>query len=119
MKASLLFSVVLFFTFPMWGQKSLRALKQVYTKKELKTFEEQYGNLDLLVFAYDHAISIVSNIGSKNTDIYPLAVKTNHFTDLNVQILPYTQYFRTETPGELLAVKSMYQLQLAYKGSNK
>jgi hypothetical protein len=74
MKASLLFSVVLFFTFPMWGQKSLRALKQVYTKKELKTFEEQYGNLDLLVFAYDHAISIVSNIGSKNTDIYPLAV---------------------------------------------
>jgi hypothetical protein len=103
----------------MWGQKSLRALKQVYTQKELNTFKEQYGNLDLLVFAYDNAISVVFNNGNKNMDEYPLVKKTSHFTELNVHIMPYTQYFRTETPGELLAVKSMYQLQLAYKGSKK
>lgn len=119
MKTSLLFSIVLFFTFPMWGQKSLRALNRVYTKKELNTFKEQYGNLDLLVFAYDHAISVVINNGNKKMDVYPLVKKTTHFTDLNVQIMPYTQYFRTETQGELLAVKSLYQLQLAYKGSKK
>jgi len=119
MKTSLLFSVVLFFTFPMWGQKSLRALKQVYTKRELNTFKEQYGNLDLLEFAYDNAISFIPNNGNKNIDEYPLVNKTEHFTDLKVQILPYTQYFRTETPGELLVVKSLYQLQLAYKGTKK
>ena len=119
MKTSLLFSIVLFFTFPMWGQKNLRAIKQVYSKNELKAFKEQHGNLDLLEFAYDNAISLIPNNGNKNIEEFPVVKKTTHFTDLNVQIMPYTQYFRTETQGELLAVKSLYQLQLAYTGTKK
>jgi hypothetical protein len=119
MKTAFLFCLVLFIASPLWGQKSLRALNRVYSKTELKSFKEQYGNLDLLVFAYDNAISVVFNNGNKNMDDYPLVKKTTHFTDLNVQIMPYTQYFRTETQGELLAVKSLYQLQLAYKGTEK
>ncbi|NDB33810.1 MAG: hypothetical protein EB023_00345 [Flavobacteriia bacterium] len=35
------------------GQKPLRALKQVYSKKELNEFKQIHGSLDLLYFAYD------------------------------------------------------------------
>jgi len=100
------------------GQKPLRALKQVYSKKELNEFKQIHGSLDLLYFAYDHAITIIQNNGGKGIDTYPKAKKTTYFTELNVKIQPYTQYFTTEVNGELLAVKSLYQLQLAFKESN-
>lgn len=119
MKTACLISLLLVLSSPLFGQKNLRAFKQVYSKNELKAFKEQHGNLDLLEFAYDNAISLIPNNGNKNIEEFPVVKKTTHFTDLKVKILPYTQYFRTETPGELLAVKSIYQLQLAYKGSKK
>lgn len=119
MKITYTLAFILFATVSVWGQKSFRALGKVYTKNELEAFKEQYGNLDLLEFAYDNAISFIPNNGNKNIDEYPLVNKTEHFTDLKVQILPHTQYFRTETPGELLVVKSLYQLQLAYNGNKK
>lgn len=119
MKTILLFSAILIFSSSIWSQKSLRAITRLYSKKELNSFKEQNGNLDLLLYAYDNAITVVFNNGDKSVEAYPQVKKTAHFTDLNVRILPYTQYFRTETPGELLAVKSLYQLQLAYQGSKK
>jgi len=119
MKFALLLSLVLFWFLPSLGQKPLRALEKVYSKAELSAFKERHGSLDLLIYAYDHAISVVHNNGNKELEPYPLVSKTQHFTDLNVQILPYTQYFRTENSGELLAIKSLYQLQLAFANRDK
>ncbi|NBU91898.1 MAG: hypothetical protein EBR54_03870 [Flavobacteriia bacterium] len=119
MKVTFLFFLLIFAVSASWGQKSLRALNKVYSKSELTSFKQEYGSLDLLEFAYDHAIHIVKNNGNKDVSAYPKAQKTTHFTELNVKILPYTQYFQTETPGELLAVMSLYQLQLALNEANK
>ncbi len=91
-----------------------KALKHVYGKKGLNSFRETYGSLDLLNYAYDHGINELVNNGQKSLDEFPMAGITNHFTDLNVIIQPYTQYFRTDNPNKLIAVKSLYQLQLEY-----
>lgn len=119
MKKTLILFLVIFGSTFTWGQKIYRALNKVYTKSELNAFKEEHGSLAMLEFAYHHAVTFVYNNGNKLVSTYPQAPKTPHFTVLNVKILPYTQYFQTETPGELMAVMSLYQLQLAYNKVNK
>ena len=96
-----------------FSQKSARtALNKVYSNKDLKSFVGQYGSLNLLEYAYDHAIVKIFNNGNKPSSDFPSCKSSvNHFTDLGIKIQPYTQYFKTENPGEILAVKSIYQLQ--------
>ena len=96
-----------------FSQKSARtALNKVYSNKDLKSFEGQYGSLNLLEYAYDHAIVKIFNNGNKPSSDFPSCKSSvSHFTDLGVKIQPYTQYFKTENPGEILAVKSIFQLQ--------
>jgi hypothetical protein len=97
-----------------------RELKKVYGKEALAVFEKEQGGLDLLIYAYDHAIVQVNNNGGK--DVAGIA-KSNlseipvHFTELGVKIEPFTQYFQSPVPNEIIAVKSLFQLQLEMKNS--
>lgn len=109
------------FTYNSFGQKNpaLKSLKKIYGKDALKSFEQENGSLDVLFFAYDHAINLIQNNGNKNLGDIPKAPVTPivHFTDLGVKIEPFTQYFQSEVPNQLIAVKSLYQLQLEFKAS--
>jgi hypothetical protein len=114
------FILLLFCSYITYAQKEVRSeLKKVYSTKELNAFEQKNGSLDVLVHAYDHGITKILNNGEKTTDQYPRCnASVKHFTELGVQIQPYTQYFTTENPGEILAVKSLYQLQLELNKDN-
>lgn len=109
------------FTFTAASQKNpaLKPLKKIYGKDALKSFEQENGSLDVLFFAYDHAINLIQNNGGKHLGDFPIAPTTPivHFTDLGVKIEPFTQYFQSEVPNQLIAVKSLYQLQLEFKAS--
>jgi hypothetical protein len=109
------------FTYTTLGQKNpaLKPLKKIYGKEALKSFEQENGSLDVLIFAYDHAINLIQNNGGKNLGDFPKAPTTPivHFTDLGIKIEPFTQYFQSEVPNQLIAVKSLYQLQLEFKAS--
>jgi hypothetical protein len=96
-----------------------KPLKNVYGKEALNAFKNEYGSLDLLYYAYDNALNTIQNNGGKSLDIYPKAPSTPviHFTDLDVKIEPFTQYFQSEIPNQLIAVKSFYQLQLEFNAS--
>lgn len=96
-----------------------KPLKSVYGKEALNAFKKDFGNLDFLYFAYDNALNIIQNNGGKSLDTFPKAPITPviHFTDLGVKIEPFTQYFRSEIPNQLIAVKSIYQLQLEFNAS--
>ena len=120
------FLILLIFTiagsqFALSQSKSIkRELKKVYGKEALAVFEKEQGGLDLLIYAYDHAIVQVNNNGGK--DVSGIA-KSNlseipvHFTELGVKIEPFTQYFQSPVPNEIIAVKSLFQLQLEMKNS--
>ena len=96
-----------------------KPLKKVYGKEALNAFKKDNGNLDLLYFAYDNGLNIIQNNGGKSLEKYPKAPSTPiiHFTDLGVKIEPFTQYFQSEIPNQLIAVKSLYQLQLEFNAS--
>jgi hypothetical protein len=96
-----------------------KPLKNIYGKEALDAFKNEHGSLDLLYYAYDNALNIIQNNGGKSLDKYPKAPGTPvvHFTDLDVKIEPFTQYFQSEIPNQLIAVKSLYQLQLEFNAS--
>ncbi|MFM7596147.1 MAG: hypothetical protein ACKO4Y_08215 [Flavobacteriales bacterium] len=110
------------FTSIAQGQKNpaFKPLKKIYGKTALKIFEQENGSLDLLYYAYDHAVQVIQNNGGKNLDEFPIAPNTTivHFTDLGIKIEPFTQYFKSENQNVLIAVKSLYQLQLEFTTSN-
>ena len=93
------------------SKKLLKELKKVYTKSELETFKMEYGSLDILFYAYDHAVFNVNNNGGKETSGLPVSAHSNHFTDFGVKLLPYNQYFRNENPEVIVAIKSIFMLQ--------
>jgi hypothetical protein len=96
-----------------WSQskKVLKELKKVYSNEELNAFKSEHGNLDLLFFAYDHAVYAFSNNGKKDLGDLPTAAHSTHFTDFGVKILSYNQYFHNETPNEIIGIKSLLVLQ--------
>jgi hypothetical protein len=97
------------------SKKLLKELKKVYTKSELETFKMEYGSLDILFYAYDHAVFNVNNNGGKETSALPIAAHSIHFTDFGVKLLPYNQYFSNENPEVIVAVKSIFMLQYEMK----
>ena len=54
----------------------------------------------------------VAGIAKSNLSEIPV-----HFTELGVKIEPFTQYFQSPVPNEIIAVKSLFQLQLEMKNS--
>jgi hypothetical protein len=121
MKQLFLFILLIASVFYARSQKNPadKPLKNVYGKEALNAFKNEYGSLDLLYYAYDNALNTIQNNGGKSLDIYPKAPSTPviHFTDLDVKIEPFTQYFQSEIPNQLIAVKSFYQLQLEFNAS--
>lgn len=110
-----LFTLILLLqlSFLGWSQskKVLKELKKVYSNEELNVFKSEHGNLDLLLYAYDHAVYSIANNGKKNLGDLPIAAHSIHFTDFGVQVLSFTQYFRNETPNEIIGIKSLFVLQ--------
>lgn len=121
MRLLLLFVLVIGSVLSATGQKNtaLKPLKKIYGKDALNTFEKEHGSLDVLYYAYDHAVNLIQNNGGKNIENYPQAPSSNivHFTDLGVKIEPFTQYFQSEVPNQLIAIKSLYQLTLEFNES--
>jgi len=121
MRLLFLFVLVIGSVLSATGQKNtaLKPLKKIYGKDALNAFEKEHGSLDLLFYAYDHAINVIQNNGGKSIDNVLKAPNASilHFTDLGVKIEPFTQYFQSEVPNQLIAVKSLYQLQLEFKAS--
>jgi hypothetical protein len=98
---------------------ALKPLKKVYGKEGLSTFTQTYGSIDLLIYAYDHAVTVVQNNGEKSHPEFPKATNypVVHFTDLGIKLEPFTQYFQAEVPTQLIAIKSIYQLQLEFNAA--
>jgi hypothetical protein len=121
MKQLFLFILLIASVFYARSQKipADKPLKNVYGKEALNAFKNEYGSLDLLYYAYDNALNTIQNNGGKSLDKYPKApsIPVIHFTDLDVKIEPFTQYFQSEIPNQLIAVKSLYQLQLEFNAS--
>ena len=121
MRLLFLFVLVIGSVLSATGQKNtaLKPLKKIYGKDALNAFEKEHGDLDLLYYAYDHAINVIQNNGGKNIENYPKAPSSDivHFTDLGVKIEPFTQYFQSEVPNQLIAIKSLYQLTLEFNES--
>lgn len=121
MRKLILFFCLFILVFSVQGQKdpALKALKKTYGKEALNAFKQDHGSLELLYYAYENGLHIIQNNGGKSIDQYPKAPQTEivHFTDLGVKIEPFTQYFQSEVPNQLIAVISLYQLQLEFKAS--
>ena len=115
MNKILIFVSLLFLGFSTQAQvsskKLLKELKKVYSKSELESFKKEYGSLDILFYAYDHAVFNVNNNGGKDTSALPVSAHSNHFTDFGVKLLPYNQYFRNENPEVIVAIKSIFTLK--------
>jgi len=118
MRKLILFFCLFILVFSVQGQKNpaFKALKKTYGKEALNVFKQAHGGLELLYYAYEHGIQIIQNNGGKSMDQYPKAPQTEivHFTDLGVKIEGYTQYFQGQVPNQLIAVKSLYQLELEF-----
>lgn len=116
---NLILTLSFFAVFSAFGQanskKIVKELEKVYSKIELESFAKENGSLDVLVYAYNNAVYTVSNVGNKEMGNLPSSAHSSHFTDFGVKILPYTQYFNNETPNELTAIKSLYQLKTEFE----
>ena len=117
---ALLFFSTLAFSGVAQKNPALKPLKKIYGKEGLNAFAQTYGSIDLLFYAYDHAVTVVQNNGGKSHPEFPKAsmYPVVHFTDLGIKLEPFTQYFQAEVPTQLIAIKSIYQLQQEYKAAN-
>ena len=113
-----LFSIFLFLILTTLGysQNSEKLLLNSYSKQELeliKTTEpEKY---DLLLFAIDHGTYLGIFDSEKHSQLklkeLPDLTEKPIFTDIQVKIMPYNQYFYAPKMNKIVIVKSEWVLK--------
>lgn len=100
------------------AQKFNTSLLKSYTKTELAKIDQEKPNqIKVLEYAISNACYYFNKPEGKNAD-YPLIETKNdssNFTELSLKITDKTQYFTSKSSGKILAVKSLYVLELEMK----
>jgi hypothetical protein len=115
-----LFSLMLFFFTVQFAQAQQfnQSLLKSYSKTELvKIKQENPNQIKVLEYAISNACYYFNKPEGKNAD-YPMIDTKNDssdFTELGLKITDKTQYFTSKSNGKILAVKSLYVLELEMK----